>query len=309
MGDLVRMFSSTRASIVVVSYDKWNRKRSSAQEKMFEVFQRLCGGSTKWSALWMTPGVAFAKTARISTGVEKLSISSGTHRFSVVEFQNKESHVSASGPVTLGLAASASDAGAYQDSWLSTVCTAVATERVRFICGVFSRGKEDTEPFFKILRAGEYGLPFQPFWTEEPQDGFNNDEVAAVAAHFNVVAKNTKYVVVYPAYFVALGPSHVRRVTMRDQPDWSDKLFPCGSSIEKGSRALTHVPQLRGGKSEGTFPASLPLLTQKTPPLEKLAKGVHQIVLWVGYSRPSNSSAQRHASRWAAGYWQWERPR
>ena len=51
VGDLVRMFSSTRASIVVVSYDKWNRKRSSAQEKMFEVFQRLCGESTKWSAL------------------------------------------------------------------------------------------------------------------------------------------------------------------------------------------------------------------------------------------------------------------
>ena len=122
-----------------------------------------------------------------------------------------------------------------------------------------------------------------------------------------MVPKHTKYIVVYPAYFVALGPSHVRRVTMRDQPDWSDKLFPCGSSIEKGSRALTHVPQLRG-ENEAVFQECLPLLTQKPPPLEKWRKGVHQILIWVGYSRPSNMSAQRSAFRWAAAHWQRERP-
>ena len=124
--DLVRMFSSTRASIVVVSYDKWNGKRSSAQEKMFEVFRRLCGGSTKWSALWMTPGVAFAKTARISTVVEKLSINSGTHIFTVVECQIRDSRLSASGSLTLVLVASASDAGPYPAPWLNMVCSAVA---------------------------------------------------------------------------------------------------------------------------------------------------------------------------------------
>ena len=113
-------------------------------------------------------------------------------------------------------------------------------------CGVFWRGKEDTEPFFKILRAGEYGFPFQPFWTEEPQYGFNNDEVAAVAAHFNVVQQDASYVAVYTAHLVALGPSVVKRPWMSEQPAWSDKLFPCGISIEKGSCALTHVPQLRG---------------------------------------------------------------
>ena len=112
---------------------------------MFVVFQRLCGESTKWSALWMTHGVAFAKTARSSTVVEKLSISSGTHRFSVVECQIKESHVSASGPVTLGLVASASGAGPYKGSWLNMVCSAVAGSQVRYLRGVFWRGKADTE--------------------------------------------------------------------------------------------------------------------------------------------------------------------
>ena len=198
MGDLVRLFSSTRAIIVVVSYDKWNDKRSTMQETMGEVFRRLGSGTTQWIALWMTPGAVFAKTARISTVELKLSISSGTHRFCVVECQNKGSYVSASGPVTLGLVARASDAGPYQDSWLSMVCSAVAAEQARYVCGVFWRGKDDTELFFKRLGAGDYGFFFQPFWTEEPQDGFNDDEVAAVAANFNVVPKDTSYVAVHP---------------------------------------------------------------------------------------------------------------
>ena len=112
--DLVRMFSSTRASIVVVSYDKWHDERSTIQEKMVEAFRRFGSGPYKWDTLWMTIAAAFVKTARISTAVEKLSITSDTHRFTVVECQNRESHVSASGLVTLGLVASASDAGAYQ---------------------------------------------------------------------------------------------------------------------------------------------------------------------------------------------------
>ena len=69
---------------------------------------------------------------------------------------------------------------------------------------------EDTETLFKQLRAGEYGLLFQPFLIEEPQDAFTDDEVTAVAAHFNVVPKNTRYVAVHPAYLVALGPSVVK---------------------------------------------------------------------------------------------------
>ena len=79
------------------------------------------------------------------------------------------------------------------------------------MCGVFWRGEEDTDAFFKQLRAGEYGLFFQQFWIEGPQDGFNDDEVAAVAAHFNVVPKSTRYVAVHPAYLVALSPSVVNK--------------------------------------------------------------------------------------------------
>ena len=104
--------------------------------------------------------------------------------------------MSASCSFTLGLVASASDAGPYQAPWLEMACSAVAGNQVRYMCGVSWRGKEDTETLFKQLRAGEYGLFLQPFWIEEPQDGFNDDEVAAVAAHFNVVPKKTRYVAV-----------------------------------------------------------------------------------------------------------------
>ena len=119
---------------------------------------------------------------------------------------------------------------------------------MRYVCGISWRPKSETELLFKQLRACEDGLFFQPFWTTEPQECFHDDEVAAAAAHFNMLPENTKCIVVYPAYFVALGPSHVKRVMMRHQPTWSDKLFPCGSSIEKGSRALSHAPQVRGEK-------------------------------------------------------------
>ena len=182
------------------------------------------------------------------------------------------------------------------------VCSAVAGDQVRYLCGVFWRGKEDTEPFFKILRAGEYGLPFQPFWTEEPQYGFNNDEVAAVAAHFNVVQQDASYVAVYTAHLVALGPSVVKRPWMSEQPAWSDKLFPCGSSIEKGLRTLSNVPQLRQ-KNEGASTHALPLTQQKAC-LDNWTKGVHQVLLWVGDSRSSIKCA---SSGWAAGAKQWRR--
>ena len=127
----------------------------------------------------------------------------------------------------------------------------------------------------------------------------------AAVAHFNMLPENSKCIVVYPAYFVALGPSVVQRPWMSDQPAWSDKLFPCGSSIKKGSCALNHVPQLRGGKNEAAFKECQPLLMkQKAPPLDKWTKGVHQILIWIGYSRPSFMSAWRHASRWGAAQWQ-----
>ena len=61
------------------------------------------------------------------------------------------------------------------------------------MCGVFWRGKEETETLFKRLRACADGVFFQTFWTDESHDGFNDDEMAAVAARFGVVPKNASY--------------------------------------------------------------------------------------------------------------------
>ena len=170
----------------------------------------------------------------------------GFHYCFIIACQIEASFRTARGSPMLGLFASASNAVPYQATWLQSVCSTVVEERVRYICGIFWRPKSETELLFKKLRACEDGLFFQPFWAAKPQEDFHDDEMAAVADYVQMLPHNTKYVVVYPAYFVALGPSLVRRPRMREQPTWSDKLFPCGSSIEKGSRALTHVPQLRG---------------------------------------------------------------
>ena len=145
MGELARSSSKTRANIVVVSYDEWKDTSSNTRETMIGAWQRFNRGGTMWNALWMRPGAVFVKTARISTVAEKLRINSGPHRCTVVECLIRETHLSASGSVTLGLVASASGAGPYQAPWLNMVCSAVAGNQVRYICGVFWRGKDDTE--------------------------------------------------------------------------------------------------------------------------------------------------------------------
>ena len=105
----------------------------------------------------------------------------------------KRSRLSASGSVTLGFFASAKLAGPYEQAWVTSVCSAVAENDVRYMCGVFWRGKEETETLFKRLRACEDGVFFQPFWTDVSHDRFNDDEMAAVAARFGVVPKNASY--------------------------------------------------------------------------------------------------------------------
>ena len=192
----------------------------------------------------------------------------------------------------IGLFASQKSARGYQESWRKAVCSAVAENQVGYMCGVFWRGKEEAETIFKRLRVCKDEMFFQPFWIEEPQEGFNDDEIAAVAARFNMtVPKNARYIAVSPAHLVVLGPfASTSRPIMWDAPVWDGKLFPCGSSTERGLRALPAVPQLPE-KDEGAFGDALPLLKQKDAPLDKWKKGVHQLLIWVGYSRPSKKSA------------------
>ena len=70
---------------------------------------------------------------------------------------------------------------------------------MRYIFGVFWRGKEETETLFRRLNVCEGGLFFQPFWTDVSHNRFNGTEMAAVAARFGVVPKNASYIAVYPA--------------------------------------------------------------------------------------------------------------
>ena len=141
--------------------------------------------------------------------------------------------------------ASAKDAGPYEEAWVRSVCYAVESNEVRYLCGVFWP-QSQPETLFKTLRACENGRFFQPFWTEDRHDKVGDDEMAAGAARFGGVSDNVKYISVYPAYLVVRGPStDVSRPHISEHPWWDGRLFPCGSGIEKGRRALSDVPQLR----------------------------------------------------------------
>ena len=72
-----------------------------------------------------------------------------------------------------------------------------------------------------------------------------------------------------------------------------DSLFPCGSGIEHGLGHLSDVPQLRQEKIEVDLLDSLPL-KQKLAPLWLWRKEVHQLLFWVGSSRPSEKCAKKN---------------
>ena len=160
--DLESLFFYTIANIVVVSYDVWMEESAGIPVKVGRAVKRLNKLEVLWDVLWMRYGAIFAKTTRISAVAEKLSIGGeGPHRFMCCECHIKRSRLSASGSVTLGCFASAKLAGPYEQAWVTSVCSAVAENDVRYMCGVFWRRKKETETLFKRLRACEGGVFFQ----------------------------------------------------------------------------------------------------------------------------------------------------
>ena len=100
-----------------------------------------------------------------------------------------------------------------------------------------------------------------------------------------------EFIAVYPAYLVVLGLSKdVTRPNMWEQPNWDSKLFPCKSGIEMGLRGVPDVPQF---PEHGEVTRDFRPLSQKHAPLDLWKKGVHQLLLWVGSSRPSKQRAHK----------------
>ena len=85
----------------------------------------------------------------------------------------------------------------------------------------------------------------------------------------------------------------ITRPELWRQPGWQDELFPHGSGIQRGLKDLSVVPQLPEHIALGGITrAFLPLMQKTAPPL-KWRKGVHQLLLWAGSSRPSNSAEKK----------------
>ena len=112
-----------------------------------------------------------------------------------------------------------------------------------------------------------------------------------------MVPVNVKLIAVYPAYFVVLGPSNdVTRPKMWEQPEWDCKLFPRKSCIEMGLRGVSDVPLL---PDHVEVTRDFLPLKQKRAPMHLWERGVHQLLLWVGYSRPSKQSAHHAQLKFA----------
>ena len=133
-----------------------------------------------------------------------MKIDESPHSSLCCAVRRRISHSSSEGSAILGLVASQKAARGYPKAWREQVCSAVAEYQVLYICGVFSRGKEDTEKLFKDLNIGQGALFFQPFWTKhvdgDAVGGAQTRERGAVAARFEMgVAEKVRRVGVYPA--------------------------------------------------------------------------------------------------------------
>ena len=109
------------------------------------------------------------------------------------------------------------------------------------------------------------------------------------------VEENVKYIAVYPAYVVVRGPSQEVSVPLiRDQPSWSNELFPCGSGIEKGLGHLFDVPRLRQEREgEVDLQDSLPL-KQKLAPLLSVGEGSSPASSLCGVFSPIREVCHEH---------------
>jgi len=299
--DITWLFSNTPANLVVVSYDIWEDESRDIATTVRKAVERLNKGKTVWDTLRLPYGAICAKTSRISSFRETLHIGGdGPHRFICCDFDIRESRLSASGNVKLGFFASAKRAGPYEQSWMSMVCSAVAESNVHYICGVFWRKKDEIETLFKQLGATESGVFFQPWWTQEKHNRFDEQMMTALGARFGITLNGTRHVAVYPAYVVALGTraDETTRPELQRQPLWQDELFPAESPIQRGGKDLSVVPQLPERIAPGGITrAFLPLMQKQAPP-QKWIKGVHQLLLWVGYSRPSKGSMNKRRGAW-----------
>ncbi len=299
--DITWLFSTTPANLVVVSYDIWEDESFEIVTTVRRAVARLNTTRKVWDSLRMPYGAFFAKTSRFSSIEEKLIIGGdGPHRFILCDFEIKDSRLSASGIVTLGFFASKKHAGPHEKAWRTMVCSAVAESNVHYICGVFWREKKEIETLFKKLGATDSGVFFQPWWIHEKHDNFDPQTMAALGTRFGIKPTSTCHVAVYPAYLVALGTraDGTTRPELPRQPLWQEKLFPGGSAIRRGAKDLSVVPQLPDSIAPGANTRDwLPLLQKKAPP-EKWRKGVHQLLLWVGSSRPSKGSVQKKREAW-----------
>ncbi len=209
----------------------------------------------RWKGVWTKCGAALGRTSSVGDLKWVTKIDENGDRFLLCELLIRNSYLGIGGSVSLGLFASRKGSCNYPRAW-KNVRSAVADFQVRYICGVFSRVKKDTEKLLKELNIGQGALFFQPFWTEHAEgdaDGCAQErERDAVAARFEMgVPENVRRVGVYPAYLVVRGPSQDVSVThITQQPNWPDLLFPHGSGIKNGLGRLVDVPQLPQGHSQ-----------------------------------------------------------
>ena len=303
--DLEWLFANTPAHIVVVTYDA----AVAAEEQFQETTAILERMTDRWHTHFMTNGVIMGKKCRIASLTCKETYVLGGNGFVCVEAAVAAFYGNPGPAVAVGAVYEVQKRGGYGGfcaTFISKVQTAIKKHNVRFVAGLFSCPPEDVQDLFSTLHTNGTSPFFQPFWTEDanpltPCWYGNEVDVHAVADRYKVRPKDVKYIAVYPAYIVILGPCREVVVpAVAAQPWWNRAWAPSGSIIDKRVKCVSSVPIWPQGAADRSCGLiDFAKVKQKVPNMKWWANGVHQIILWVGSSRPSKQSK--------ANKWQWRR--
>ena len=317
--DLDQLFKQTPAHIVVVTYDA----AVAAEEQFRETTEILEAMGDRWHAHFMTHGVVLGLKCRIASLTCKETYVFGGHVFVCVEAAVAESHLNPRTAVAVGAVYDAHQCrfyGGFSPGFVFKVRAAIKELNVRFVAGLFSCPKEDVQSLFSNLNVHGDCPFFQPLWTEDPNTLGPEVNVPAVAERFRVWPRDVKKIVVYPAYIVILGPCwEIKVPEIQQAPWWNSRWAPKDSTIDQRVKPLSSVPiwqcdpQLR---PQGEADRSCGLMQfgqvkQKEASEWWRINGVHQLILWVGSSRPSQQSKanrSKHSKANRSKTNRWQRP-
>jgi hypothetical protein len=258
-----------------------------AQEKRQQLLRNLLGGSIVWGGMVLerNVGAILYKKNRVSD-IRRLGVQQvGNHRYTSVEVVVKEGYMSKATAVAVAVCYRVTQNLKRDAPWprhfIATVMNRVREESVRFLGGVFDCPSEQVAALSRSCGACTFAQVFK-----ETSLGI------------------TKYVF-YPSLLFCIGGASCTQASTADQPERLAWL--CAKGDGETSALVLATRELRDMPTWAQDPAIanehyrlLGNVTQRSMDVSWWKPWTHQLVLYVGSSRPGEAAVERKRAKTAA---------